>query len=476
MKALFINKPFFIEPLGMMYLSSSAKKSGHDVDLVLTTEDLEKKVSEYRPDVIGYSIMTGDQDFYMNINNELKKKFNFTSIFGGPHPTFFSDMIEEEGVDIVCKGEGEDAFRELLDRLESGQPIDYISNLFVKNNGEVKKNMVSPFSDIDSLEFPDRDLVFKFPEIKSGPIKHFLASRGCPFSCSYCFNESYSEIYGGKGKRVRFRDPKLVVDEVEQVINSSPTKFVYFQDDTFTLNKSWLKDFSEEYSKRIDMPFHCHVRPNTLDEERVTLLKKAGCYSTHIAAETADDRLRNEVLKRNMSKEQIINSSKLLKDYGIKFMLQNIIGIPTGSLENDIETLELNIKCNPDYAWVSIFQPYPGTELGKFSIEKGFFSGDFNDIGSNFFDSSKLDFPEEYKNQISNLQKLFAIFVEYPELHSLELSGAMIDTCDSKTKEMIQSGLFLYLWALLKANQKFALTKKDGFAPATWDSWTGRDF
>jgi len=215
MKALLINKPFFIEPLGMMYLSSSAKKSGHQVELSLTSEDLEKKISEFNPDVIGYSVMTGDQDFYMDINRKLKKKFNFTSIFGGPHPTFFSDMIEEEGVDVVCKGEGEDAFRELLDKLESGKVIDYIPNLYVKNNGDVKKNMVRPFSDINSFEFPDRELVFRLPEIKEGPIKHFLASRGCPFSCSYCFNGSYSEIYAGKGKRVRFRDPKSVVDEVE---------------------------------------------------------------------------------------------------------------------------------------------------------------------------------------------------------------------------------------------------------------------
>jgi len=106
MKFLFINKPFFIEPLGIMYISSVVKKKGHDVDLVITSDGLEKKVSEFRPDFIGYSIMTGDQNFYDSINRDLKKQFNFFSIAGGPHPTFFPEMLEDSSFDAICRGEG----------------------------------------------------------------------------------------------------------------------------------------------------------------------------------------------------------------------------------------------------------------------------------------------------------------------------------------------------------------------------------
>ena len=438
MKALFITKPFIIEPLGLMYLSAAAKKAGHETDLAITSENLEKKVQESKPDLIGYSVMTGDQDFYLDINNKLKENHQFLSILGGPHPTFFQNLIYEPGVDIVCQGEGEQALVDLLNNLESGKDILDISNLSVKKDGKVRVNEVRALADIDSLPLPDRDIVFQFSEIKNGPIKHFLASRGCPFSCSYCFNESYFKIYQGKGKRVRIRNIDSLIEEIQEVVKSSPTRFIYFQDDTFTLNKNWLKEFSEEYTKKVNMPFHCHVRPNTIDEEKIKILKKAGCYSAHIAAETADDRLRNEILKRGMTKEQILDSAKLLKKYDIKFMLQNMIGLPTGSIEKDFETLELNIQCNPDYAWVSIFQPYPGTAIGEYCKEKGFYTGDFSDLSSNFFDSSRLNFDNEYKNQLSNLQKLFAIFVEYPELHELGLSRTWIDFSNDQVKEEYQ--------------------------------------
>jgi radical SAM superfamily enzyme YgiQ (UPF0313 family) len=416
-----------MEPLGLMYLSSAAKKEGHETKLAFSNQNLEMIVAEYRPQVIGYSLMTGDQNTYLKINRDLKRKFNFLSIFGGPHPTFFPEMINEDSVDVLCRGEGEKAFARFLNNLERKEDILGIPNLHIKRNGQIIANELGDFGEIDSFSFPDRNLLSDFPAIHNGPIKHFIASRGCPFNCSYCFNEQYAGLYSGKGSRVRFRNPDSVVQEIKDVMKNPAAKFVYFQDDTFTLNKSWLKTFSDRYRQEIAKPFHCHVRANTLDSERADYLKQAGCYSVHIAAETANDRIRNEILSRNMSREQILNASQILSSRGIRFMMQNIIGLPTGTIEDDIATLELNIESRPDYAWVSIFQPYPGTRLGEYCREKGLYKGDFNDIESNFFDSSKLDFSDRYKNQLSNLQKLFAIFVEYPELHKLGLSRAMIN-------------------------------------------------
>lgn len=433
MKFLFINKPFFIEPLGIMHISSATKSLGHEADLVLTSENLEKKLQEFKPNIVAYGIMTGDQDFYDNINQKLKEKYDFFSIAGGPHPTFFPEILENSSFDAICIGEGEKAIGQFLENPNSKE----IPNFWFKTDGEIIKNSVQPLiGNLDDISFPDRKIVFKYSKIRNGPIKHFIASRGCPYDCSYCFNESWAKIYEGKGKRVRFRSATNLVDEIQEVISSSPTKFVYFQDDTFTLNKPWLEEFAEQYSERIKLPFHCHVRPNTLSEEKIKLLKKARCYSVHIAAETADDKLRNEILNRGMSKEQITKASRLLKANGIKFMLQNIIGLPTGSLEKDFETLELNIKCKPDYAWVSIFQPYPGTKLGEFCKAKGFYEGNFHDLESNFFDSSKLNFSEEYKNQLSNLQKLFAVAVEYPDLYHSGLLNSLIELPSESTRDV----------------------------------------
>src|SRR4030042_1679591 len=436
MKFLFITKPFFIEPLGIMYISSAIRKLGHDVDLAITSEDLYKKMELFNPDFVGYSIMTGDQDFYDNLNRDLKSRFKFFSIAGGPHPTFFPEFLENSSFDAICLGEGETAIQQFLNNPYSLQ----ISNFWFKTNNGIIKNPVQPLIDsLDNIPFPDRGIVFKFQQIKEGPIKHFIASRGCPFNCSYCFNESFSKLYNGKGRRTRFRSVDNLLEEIKQVIENSPTRCVYFQDDTFTLDSNWLKEFAEKYPQKIRLPFHCHIRPNTLNEETASLLKNAGCYSAHIAAESGNDHLRNQILNRNMTKEQIISASQLLKKNDIKFMLQNILGIPEGNLESDIETLELNIECQPDYAWVSIFQPYPGTKLGEFCKEKGYYSGDFRDLGNNFFDSSKLNFSEEYKLQLANMQKLFAIFVEYPDLYKVGLLSVLINLPQTEsTKKVFQ--------------------------------------
>src|SRR3989338_1082662 len=117
MKALFITKPFVIEPLGIMYVSAAGKSAGHETRLVLTNQNLERAVEDYGPDIVGYSVMTGDQKFYLKLNRQLKEKNRFVSLFGGPHPTFFPNIIEEEGVDVVCRGEGEAPFIDLMNNL-----------------------------------------------------------------------------------------------------------------------------------------------------------------------------------------------------------------------------------------------------------------------------------------------------------------------------------------------------------------------
>jgi len=430
MKFLFINKPFFIEPLGIMYLASAIKKIGHQVDLVTTNEDLEKKVQDFSPDFVGYSIMTGDQDMYNDINKNLKKQSDFFSIAGGPHPTFFPEMLENTSFDAICIGEAENSIKQFLANPTSRST----PNFQFKTSKEIIKNPPqSLIETLDEISFPDREIVFKYPEIKKGPIKHFIASRGCPYNCTYCFNKSYSELYKGKGKRVRFRSVDNLVQEIKEVISLSPTKFIYFQDDTFILRPEWLKEFSRKYKKRIDLPFHCHTRANLVTEEIVQNLKFAGCYSVHIAAESGNQEIREDILKRKMSNKQIIYATQLLKKQDIKIMLQNILGLPFTTLKNDFETLELNIECQPDYSWASIFQPYPKTELGERCVKEGIYTGDFSDLGDNFFDNSYLNI--DNKNEIANLQKLFAIAVEYPQLHSSGRLQKLIEKPYEETKD-----------------------------------------
>ena len=132
--------------------------------------------------------------------------------------------------------------------------------------------------------------------------------------------------------------------------------------------------------------------------------------------EAGNDRLRNDLLKRRMSKGQILEAAELIRDGGLQLTTTNMIGLPTSSVENDFETLELNVQAQPSYAHVFIFQPYPRTELGEFTRESGWMVGTFDDIGEVAWDHTVLEFDEKHKRGLVVLQRFFAIGVEWPRL------------------------------------------------------------
>ncbi len=425
MRVLFIAQQTDYEPQGIMHLSSALKVAGHEVDLVVAThQDPIEAAREFDPDVAAYSVITGSQRYYLDLNLRIKRELGGVfSVFGGPHPTFFPEMVEEEGVDGICRGEGEGAMVDLVDALAGGGPeaVLGIDNWSFQRNGNqgsagIITNPVRPYvTDLDSLPFPDRALVYERDPISArSKIKHFLTGRGCPYNCTYCFNHALSAIYKGKGRRFRQRSVGHVIEEVRWVRDHYPLEFVVFVDDTFVLSPEWLAEFAEEYPREVGLPFFCNTRANLVTEEQVRLLRQAGCHSVSMGIESGNDRLRNDLLKRRMSREQILEASRLLREGGLHFTTTNMIGLPTSTLEDDFETLDLNIQARPSYAHVFIFQPYPRTELGEFTREHGWMVGTFDDIGELAWDHSVLNFDKGHKRGLSILQRFFAIGVEWP--------------------------------------------------------------
>ncbi len=425
MRVLFVTQQIDYEPQGIMQLSSALKAAGHQVELAVAAHHDPLAVArEFQPDVAAYSVITGSQCYYLGVNRRLKGELpGVFSVFGGPHPTFFPEMVEEDGVDGICRGEGEEALVDLVAALEVGGPtaVLELDNWSFRRNGDgqdvqVITNPVRPYvEDLDSLPFPDRALVYeRDPVAARSKIKHFLAGRGCPYNCTYCFNHALSQIYHGKGKRFRLRSVDHVIEEVRWVRDHYPLEFVVFVDDTFVLSREWLAEFAEKYPHQIGLPFFCNTRANLVTEEQVRLLKQAGCHSVSMGIETASDRIRNELLKRRMSKEQILEAARLIREGGLHFTTTNMIGLPTSTLADDFETLELNVQARPSYAHVFIFQPYPRTELGEFTREHGWMVGTFDDIGEVAWDHSILEFDESHKRGLAVLQRFFAIGVEWP--------------------------------------------------------------
>jgi radical SAM superfamily enzyme YgiQ (UPF0313 family) len=392
MRILFAVKSKKMETLGVMYLSAVVKQAGHESRIV-TFDQVEEVGKLWLPDIIGFSVMTGDEGKVIMAARNLKtwwpkEKSVPTVIVGGPHPTFYpQDFENQTGIHIVARGEWESQILKLLLQLPYLYPT------------------------IDSMPFPDRT---DFPDMV---IRDFITSRGCRFSCTYCYNKRWSELFP-EIERVRMRSVDNVIAEIKTVM----PQFVYFQDSCFGISKKWLREFKAKYRMEIHIPFHCHLRPNQINEEKAILLAEAGCYSARIALESASPRLRN-MINRDMSNATVYDAVRLLKKWGIKVMIQSILALPTSKIEDDLQTLQMNIRMKPDYAWCSIFVPYPGTELGDLCKEKGWYKGNYGDISDCFFDRSVLEFDEQYKEQTYVLQKVFALCAEagyLPEKGELE--------------------------------------------------------
>jgi radical SAM superfamily enzyme YgiQ (UPF0313 family) len=424
-KVLFIEKQVDYEPQGIMSMSSVLKEQGHEVELaIVAQEDPIAIAKKFRPAIVGYSIMTGSHLQAMELNLRVREALNHKvfSIFGGPHPTFFPDMVQAPGVDGVCIGEGEGPLLDLADAFNRGGPRYDIFNWWFKVDGEVVKNPVRPLiHDLSALPMPDRALVYdKHLYTRNSPIKHFMGSRGCPYQCTYCFNHAYYQIYK-KEKRGHQRDVNHLCDEIAWVRERYRLEQVIFLDDLFIIFDDWLEEFAEIYPKRVGIPFFCNVRANLMTPHKVALLKQAGCATVSMGVEAANDRIRNDLLKRKMTKETMIEAGRMIRSAGIHLSATNILGIPTGTLQDDLDTMKLNADCRISYAHAFLFQPYPGTELGQFAQNNGFM-GDhtFDDIGEIAWDSSLMVFQsEDEKRQIENLQRWFAIGVEWPHLTPL---------------------------------------------------------
>ncbi len=421
MRVLFITRHADYIPFGLTHLSSVLKKAGHQVDLVIAThQDPIQAAREFKPQIVGYTIYTGLHRYYLELNRAIKEALGgkVLSVFGGPHATFFPEVIEEEGVDGVCIGEGEEAMVDLANALEGGGDYLSIPNWWFKRDGEIIRNPLRPLlEDLDSLPFPDRELFYsKDAFSRESGLKHFISSRGCPYRCSYCYNQAFNEIYRGLGKIVRHRSVDNVLEELKWVRSKYPLRFVVFLDDLFIWPLKWVEEFAEKYPREIGLPFFCNVRPNLVSRELVSLLKEAGCHSVGMGVETGDEEIRRKLLKRDITQEQILEAARLIKEAGLRLITTNMIGLPGGSLEVDFKTLELNIACRPDYANVFLYQPYPRTELGEYAKEHDLLEGYYDDIGPSAWDHSIIRFSKEEKRQIENFSKLFALAVEWPFL------------------------------------------------------------
>jgi len=422
--AFIINQVQYSIPLGIAYCASVLKNQGFDCQVFEISNNpraAEDEICAYSPEVIGFSLYSGSHQELIQFNERLKGRLRFIAIFGGPHATFFPEIIHYPGVDAVCRGEGELALAEFMEkyRTRGTTPTD-VANFWIKDNNKIFKNNVRPLvSSLDSLPFPDREMfIDKYPIFNLHGIKHFLAHRGCPYHCTFCFNHAFNHMYGISGRDCyHSRSSENICEEIEEERGRIKMDMISFVDDCFTLDREWTIDFCKVYKERINFPFQINTRVENLDEERISALASANCWLIHIGVESGNEDYRKEVLKRNMSNYLLVDSIRACREAGIHVLTENMIGLPSEGYKQAINTLKINIEAAPDFSAASFFTPYPKLELTRFAIKEGVYSEEEEELPPDYMHRTLLQFESPLeRRRIINLRSFFYLSVRYPTL------------------------------------------------------------
>lgn len=358
---------------GLAYLSALLKNKNYDVRYCYASsqsqfKDVLAEVMNYAPDIIGFTSVESQFSYVKKLSKIIRDKFKGIMICGGVYVTLFPEAAKEaDSLDGVIIGEGEYALLWFLENIKKGGDYRQSPNFcyYDKDQDRVIKNELLPLiRNLDELPFPDREVFNHKAYLKKRHSLQFLFNRGCPYQCTYCSNKALGEVYGMKSNMTRYRSVDNCLEEIEDVLSVySTNKPLYFVDDLFTFNRKWLFEFLEKYKKNFHRPFICHTRSDHANDELFDKLKNAGCFRVMMSIESGNDFIRNEVMKRGITQQQLLDSFRLARNYGIETNGVAMIGLPFETKEMIWDTIKTIAKVKATSFALNIFYPYKGTEL-----------------------------------------------------------------------------------------------------------------
>jgi len=407
---------------------------------------IKKDIELFNPHLIGISMVTNQYQYCLEIASHIKKECSIPVIGGGIHATADPDVVMASGYfDYICLGEGENALAELADRMEKGLDCSHIPNIWAQMNGKIIKNKVAPFTDLTTLPSKDYD-IFDFQtmiDAKGGWVG-VMTSRGCPYRCTYCFNHQMVNLYKkdlgktGEGLNyIRRHSIDDIIKELKYLLSTyrNITTFI-FDDDIFTLNKSYLLEFCRRYQKEINMPYVVNGHVKNFDREKAFALKESGCTIVKFGLESGSERIRKEILNRKMTNEEIVRSFEAAQQAGLHTSAFVIIGFPYETREDIIMTIKLLARIKPGRFRWSIFFPYINTNAYTIAWRGGFINKKKLETLDNFFKESCLDFGEELNLWIEKLQKILPWYVNsYADLPVSSHYDRMIREVEALSEE-----------------------------------------
>ena len=387
---------FLTNSINTRLLSSYLKENGFEATCYFcpvpfnaqNIQALVEHLRDRRISLVGISLVTDDYYSAVVVTDAVKKELGIPVIWGGAHVNVRPDECLRHA-DMICRGEGEEALLELVRKMAETGAIDTsIKNIWFKDNDAVIQNELRGLEEnLDKYPFPDFDVGSQFVMEGSGFIplneKHLkgeysiMTSRGCPYSCRYCYNNYRRQHYMGKGRYLRARTIDNVIEELsqaKQVFKNLRT--INFWDDSFVARS--MKDFETfnvRYRAEINLPFFALIEPMAFNHSKIKLLRDCGLSHLQVGIQTGSERINREIYNRQVSNKNVIEMARTLKELGITVIYDIIFNNPYETQEDVRETIKLLLSFPKPInvqGYNLIF--YPGTALTERALKDGYIS------------------------------------------------------------------------------------------------------
>jgi radical SAM superfamily enzyme YgiQ (UPF0313 family) len=417
-------------------LSSILKQIGCNIGLLHINENIipfEKNIIIEKSngyDIFAFTATSFNYKYANQIAGWLKEQYpNILRILGGSHATIQPEDFEESNFDIFCVGEGEEPMKDLVYALQNGIDWNNIPNLITRKRinpvrGFLKDMNLLPFWD---FEITDTKRIL---ELQNGWLS-LSFSRGCPYECNFCINHLYKKIEIGQHNKIseylRKRSPENAILQLEYLANNYKIKFFNIDDDLHLIDKKWIIEFTEKYKKRIyerfGIKYILNARASNLTKEILTILDVSGCKEIRIGFETGNEKLRNKILGKGITNDDLIKAFENLKGFSIIGVLFAMMGIPGESWETFNDTLDMIIKLKPKLIRMTFLFPYKHTRIYDYCIENNLFKE------GKIMDNRDIRSPLVFENltdiEISCFRFLFAWFVNFRWFKDFEYYNAI---------------------------------------------------
>lgn len=392
-------------------LKNENNRVWHEISDIIRTFD---------PDIVGLSVKSVKIPSAFKIAEICKTiDKNIKVIAGGFHATVKpEDLIRSHNIDIVVRGEGEESLLEIVESVNNGKSGDLkqIPGITLKDSeGKVFTTPDRPLiRNLNTLPYPKRELILGYEDYTEEQLCSIMTSRGCPYDCAFCNSNAIWM------RKVRFVEIPNVMKEIDYLREKFKLTNFNFVDDSFTVNKKRMYEFCNILlQEKKNITWSCLTRVDLLDEDLISIMRKAGCTKIDIGIESGSERIQ-QTLNKGIELDEVRYISKILRKHKIFWAGFFMMGLPSETKEDILKTLAFMKEVKPNWACLSIFTPYPGSALYDIMRDGGMVVEDSENTFShqspeNHFskDISVEEFKEitqfmfrefnEYNNSISNL-------------------------------------------------------------------------